>query len=53
MKTYDVAAIGAGHDGLVCAALLGGSGANPGGCVGGFPGKRAATAIAADLLVSA
>jgi phytoene dehydrogenase-like protein len=30
-----------------------GSGAHPGGCVSGFPGKRAATAIAADLLAPA
>jgi len=29
-----------------------GSGAHPGGCVSGFPGKRAAAAIAADLAVA-
>ncbi|HEY5256762.1 MAG TPA: NAD(P)/FAD-dependent oxidoreductase, partial [Candidatus Baltobacteraceae bacterium] len=35
----------------IAGLYLCGSGAHPGGCVSGFPGKRAAAAIAADLLV--
>jgi phytoene dehydrogenase-like protein len=30
-----------------------GSGAHPGGCVSGFPGKRAANAVLTDLAVAA
>lgn len=33
----------------VAGLYLGGSGAHPGGCVSGFPGKRAAFAVLADL----
>ena len=54
MKTdYDVIIIGAGHNGLTCAAYqmpverlyLCGSGAHPGGGVSGLPGRNAAQAI--------
>jgi phytoene dehydrogenase-like protein len=37
----------------VRALYLGGSGAHPGGCVSGFPGKRAAKAVLRDLAAKA
>ncbi|HJM50081.1 MAG TPA: hypothetical protein QGF63_09560 [Alphaproteobacteria bacterium] len=43
-EVYDVAIVGAGHNGLVCAA-----GAHPGGGVTGAPGHNAAREIIKDF----